>query len=157
MDAGQRAGDATRHDDWTRGPAKWAAGGVLGLGALGVGLWSGLTRTPAPHAGQVVVGRGAGLGGDPVGAGPDASAAPGAPAGEGAGSASPGVEAGRVNINTASRAQLDLLPGIGPALADRIVLDREERGPFATLDDLDRVPGIGLRTIERLRDLATAE
>lgn len=58
-----------------------------------------------------------------------------------------------LNINTASAAQLELLPGIGPALAQRIIADRAERGPFLSVDDLDRVRGIGPRTLERLRPL----
>jgi competence protein ComEA len=46
---------------------------------------------------------------------------------------------------------LSLLPGIGPALAGRIVDDRRERGAFTTVDELVRVRGIGARTVERLR------
>ena len=56
-----------------------------------------------------------------------------------------------VNLNTASAAQLEALPGIGPAIALRIVEDRARRGPFHSLDELGRVKGIGLKTLERLR------
>lgn len=62
----------------------------------------------------------------------------------------------RIDVNTAGAGALELLPGVGPALAARIVRDRVEHGPFRDLDGLDRVPGIGPRTIERLRPLATA-
>lgn len=62
-----------------------------------------------------------------------------------------------VNLNTASAAELELLPGIGPTLAERIVAHRAANGPFKTLDDLDRVPGIGPRTLERLRGLVSVK
>ena len=57
----------------------------------------------------------------------------------------------RIDPNTASAAQLDRLPRVGPALAARILADREENGRYRTLADLDRVPGIGARTLEMLR------
>ena len=56
----------------------------------------------------------------------------------------------RVNINSAGVAELALLPGVGERLAQRIVADREEHGPFASLNELERVPGMGAATIERL-------
>ncbi len=63
----------------------------------------------------------------------------------------------RIDINSASLAQLDLLPGIGPGLAERIVADRLTNGWFTSVDDLTRVPGIGPRIIERIRPFAVAE
>ncbi|XOV74369.1 MAG: ComEA family DNA-binding protein [Phycisphaerales bacterium] len=48
------------------------------------------------------------------------------------------------------------LPRIGPALARRIVEDRAVSGRFASVDDLDRVPGIGPRTVEAIRPHAVA-
>lgn len=48
-----------------------------------------------------------------------------------------------VNINTADQRELIRLPGIGPALAGRIIADREKKGPFTDLRDLERVRGIG--------------
>jgi competence ComEA-like helix-hairpin-helix protein len=57
----------------------------------------------------------------------------------------------RIDINSASAAELALLPGIGPALAERIVADRDARGQFETVDSLDRVKGIGTAIIERVR------
>ncbi|GMK41371.1 hypothetical protein PCCS19_44270 [Paenibacillus sp. CCS19] len=58
---------------------------------------------------------------------------------------------GRIDINHATAQQLDELPGIGPAKAAAIVADREANGPFRSVDDLDRVKGIGLKMIEKLR------
>jgi len=58
-----------------------------------------------------------------------------------------------VDVNRADRAALDELPGVGPATADAIVIDRELNGPFVSVDDLERVSGIGPATLERLRDL----
>lgn len=58
-----------------------------------------------------------------------------------------------VNINTATAAELDTLPGIGPSKAAAIVQYREENGPFASVDALDAVPGIGPATLENLRGL----
>ncbi len=55
-----------------------------------------------------------------------------------------------VPVNRASAAELECLPGIGAALAERIVADRTRRGPFRQLKDLERVPGIGPRLAERL-------
>jgi competence ComEA-like helix-hairpin-helix protein len=60
-----------------------------------------------------------------------------------------------VDLNLAGPEELQALPGIGPALADRIVDARREQ-MFTTLDDLLRVRGIGPATVERLRPLATA-
>jgi competence protein ComEA len=60
-----------------------------------------------------------------------------------------------IDVNRADRSALEELPGIGPATADAIVTDRELNGPFVTVDDLDRVSGIGPAKIERLRGLVT--
>ena len=61
----------------------------------------------------------------------------------------------KVNLNSADAVALDALPGIGQVTAGHIIASREEAGPFASLDDLDRVPGIGPTTIESLRSVAT--
>lgn len=61
-----------------------------------------------------------------------------------------------VNVNAAGADEMSLLPGIGPAIAARIVADRAERGPFASVDELRRVKGIGAATLERVRPFATA-
>ncbi|MBL0926435.1 MAG: helix-hairpin-helix domain-containing protein [Phycisphaerales bacterium] len=98
--------------DWTRGPAKFAAGVVLAILTLG-GAALGVMRT----------------------AGPALTAG----------------ESGRLCINTATAAELDALPGIGPTLAERIVRWREKHGGFERVEDLARVEGIGARKLERLR------
>lgn len=59
----------------------------------------------------------------------------------------------RIDPNTASAVELDRLPGVGPALADRIVADREAHGPFRTTSDLARVSGVGPRMLERIAPL----
>jgi competence ComEA-like helix-hairpin-helix protein len=55
-----------------------------------------------------------------------------------------------VDLDTASPDQIEKLPGIGPALAKRIVADREANGPFGCLAALDRVKGIGPAMLARL-------
>lgn len=57
---------------------------------------------------------------------------------------------GVVNVNEADRAQLQLLPRVGPSLADRIVSFREENGRFQSPEDLLLVSGIGEKTFELL-------
>ena len=80
----------------------------------------------------------------PVGGGPGA--------GSGAGSGSGG---GLVNLNTATAAELETLPRIGPAMAQRILDYRTANGPFTSVDELTDVPGIGEATLEGLRELVT--
>lgn len=116
------AGSIDPARDWTRGPAKHLAALLLVVAAvIGAGL-------------SLVDGRAA------VGRWSVESAAKVADRGGGA-----------LDINTATAAELELLPRIGPKLAAAIVADREARGAFKSVDDLDRVPGIGARTVERLR------
>ena len=67
--------------------------------------------------------------------------------------ASPSVPAGPVDLNRATAAELDLLPGIGPATAQAIVDHREANGPFASVDDLEAVRGIGPAKLEAIRPL----
>ncbi|HEY1783980.1 MAG TPA: helix-hairpin-helix domain-containing protein [Pirellulales bacterium] len=56
-----------------------------------------------------------------------------------------------VDINQADWPELTALPGVGETLAKRIVAVRRDRGPFADHNELGRVPGIGPRTLERVR------
>ncbi|MFI4894109.1 MAG: ComEA family DNA-binding protein, partial [Phycisphaerales bacterium JB058] len=58
-----------------------------------------------------------------------------------------------VNVNTASSAELQLLPGIGPVMAGRIIEDRTIYGLYRSPADLDRVKGIGPKTLEKLTPL----
>lgn len=60
----------------------------------------------------------------------------------------------RIDVNQAREADLELLPGIGPALAARIAQAREQRGTFRSVDELLEVRGIGPKTLERLAPFA---
>ena len=64
---------------------------------------------------------------------------------------------GLLNLNTATDAELDSLPGIGPSLAKAIVAFREAHGSFGSPDELLDVPGIGPAKLAGLRDLVVCE
>ncbi|CQR72082.1 ComE operon protein 1 [Sporomusa ovata DSM 2662] len=66
--------------------------------------------------------------------------------------ASAGNSNDKININTASAAELDKLPGIGPSLAERIAQFRTANGPFSDLADLKKVPGIGEAKYNQFKD-----
>ena len=103
-----------------------AAGGALKKAALeGLNL-----AAPVADGEQVVV---------PVRGHAPAAVAPGKPA--------------IVRLNQADIAALDTLPGVGPATAQRIVAWRDEHGPFATVEGLLDVPGIGESKLAAMRDL----
>jgi competence protein ComEA len=68
---------------------------------------------------------------------------------------SAGSFGGLVNINTATLAELDTLPRIGPAIAQRIIDYRAANGPFATIEQIKNVKGIGDATFAQLKDLIT--
>ncbi|MFQ5730955.1 MAG: ComEA family DNA-binding protein, partial [Planctomycetaceae bacterium] len=57
----------------------------------------------------------------------------------------------QIDLNTATHLELMQLEGIGEMLAERILADREQNGPFDSIDDLRRVKGIGPKTVEKLR------
>lgn len=59
----------------------------------------------------------------------------------------------RLNLNTATVAELELLPGIGPGRARKIVEHRAAHGPFLTVDELKAVRGLGPATIQRIAPL----
>lgn len=172
--------------DWTAGAAKWFAVLVLGGASIAGMLWSMHSRVPASWAHepapQVVEIRPSSSQGPTTPAAspssrpaetsgskayprekmlPDGTpaVAPGttSTATPGAGDSNPAVIPAKLDLNTATIAQLELLPGIGPAIAKRIVEYREQHGKFATLESLDAVKGIGPKTIARLRPLVTIE
>jgi competence protein ComEA len=64
---------------------------------------------------------------------------------------------GLLNINSATAPQLELLPGIGPTLAQSIISYREAHGLFRSVDNLLDVPGIGPAKLEQIRGLVTVE
>jgi competence protein ComEA len=76
-------------------------------------------------------------------------AVPGATAGDGT------APAGKVNLNTASEAQLEQLPGIGPTYALAIIAERQRRGGFRSVNELRTVHGIGDKRFEQLAPLVT--
>ncbi len=61
----------------------------------------------------------------------------------------------KVNLNRANRTQLELLPGIGPGMAQRILSYRKDRGGFTSIEDLKNVSGIGAKRFAALRDFIT--
>jgi competence protein ComEA len=136
LPAGSRVADALRA---AGGPTTRAELDRLNLAA------------PAVDASQILV------------PGPDtpvagSGAAPGEASGAGAdaaGAGGPGSTDGTVNVNTADAATLEQLPGIGPALAGRIVEHREQVGPYGSMADLDAVSGIGPAMMERLDGLVS--
>ncbi|SDR10036.1 competence protein ComEA [Tsukamurella pulmonis] len=85
------------------------------------------------------------------GSAPGAASSSGAP-GTGAAAA---AGTGSVNINTASAAELDRLPGVGAATAAAIIAYREQNGPFRSVDDLGKVSGIGDAKLAKIKPMAT--
>ncbi|MCM3627237.1 ComEA family DNA-binding protein [Paenibacillus glycanilyticus] len=67
-----------------------------------------------------------------------------------------GEAEGKLDINRASAEQLDTLKGIGPAKAQAIIADREQNGPFQSVDDLLRVKGIGSKLLAGIKDSIVA-
>jgi competence protein ComEA len=63
----------------------------------------------------------------------------------------------RLNINTATSAELERLPGIGPAFAARIITQRERYGPFRRVEHLLIVPGISERRFAEIRPFVTVQ
>jgi competence protein ComEA len=67
----------------------------------------------------------------------------------------PTPTSGLTNINTASQAELEDLPNIGPVTAQKIIAYRDSHGPFTGIEAIQEVPGIGPKTFEAIKDLIT--
>ena len=93
-------------------------------------------RVQVPHMGEVLPLQATG------GAGPPGTGGPG-----------PTAPAAPIDLNTASQPELEALPGIGPTTAQAILAYRDEHGPFASVDDLGEVQGIGPTRLDALREL----
>ena len=126
--------------DWTDGAPKWAAVGVLGIASITGIAWS--IAHQAPRA-QIVPYRQT--------AAPEPSVETPAPASRPV----PAFGPARININTATAAELENFPGVGPALAARIIEHRTVHGPFTSVEQLDGVKGIGPKLMDKIRPLAT--
>jgi len=125
-DAVRKAGGASRRAD---------------LGGLNL-------AAPLVDGAQILVPRRVPIASGAAGSGqPDASGLQSAP-----GAAAP---LQKLSLSTATAAQLDELPGVGPVTAQKILDYRAEHGFIRSVDDLDAVPGIGPARIEQLRDLVT--
>ena len=68
-------------------------------------------------------------------------------------SPSNGIKSKKININTATKEELDTLPGIGQATAQKIIEYRKENGKFKSIDELKNVSGIGESKFQKIKDL----
>lgn len=66
-------------------------------------------------------------------------------------------KSGKININTADKAVLEQLDGIGEKMAGRIISYREENGPFLSIEEITKVSGIGDKLFERIKNDITVE
>ncbi|SDO77690.1 competence protein ComEA [Pedococcus dokdonensis] len=145
LPAGSRVGDVVK-----RAGARTAAD----LGAINLArpLVDG-EQVVVPKPGDAAAGAAGGGPGAVGGGGPGTSAGSGtAPGGGGAGAL---VAGGQVNLNTATAAQLEELPGVGPVLAQRIIDWRTEHGRFTSVDELGEVSGIGEKIFAALQPKVT--
>lgn len=95
---------------------------------------------PVSDGMQVIIGTAAEPWGEVVGAAPDSAQ-------QGAG--------GPVNLNSATRGDLESLPGVGPVMAEAIIAWREENGRFSSVEELQEISGIGPKTFQKLQPLVT--
>ena len=74
-------------------------------------------------------------------------------AGRGGGGSGPSAPTGPVHLNSATEADLEALPGVGPVTAQKILDYRQHHGAFGSVDELDAIPGIGPKRLDQLRDV----
>lgn len=161
--------DAAR--DWTNGPAKWLAAVIIGVASVGGIVWSVVSK-PAGRSGVVhpAAERANRAQEEKTEKEPARTESPivdaGPPKRDGGEPdeqrtretpAARSAQSSLININTATLGELELLPGIGPALAARIIEHREKYGAFRSVDELDRVKGIGPKILERVRSLVRVD
>ena len=127
-----------------------SAGGLTGDAAPGQLNFA----QPVADGQQVWIGTHAEPGGE-VRSPAEASQQPGQPGQSGPDGASSGDGQGLVNLNSASQAELEELPGVGPATAQKIITWREENGGFRSVEDLMEIRGIGEKTFAELAPLVT--
>ena len=72
-------------------------------------------------------------------------------------SAAPSQGSGLINLNWATQAELESLPGIGPEMAKRILDYRDQNGPFESIEAIQQISGIGPATYARLQNLITVD
>ncbi|OGT18370.1 MAG: competence protein ComE [Gallionellales bacterium RIFCSPHIGHO2_02_FULL_57_16] len=68
-----------------------------------------------------------------------------------------GMAMGAVNLNTANKAALEAVNGVGPKKAEAIIAYREKNGPFTTVDDLKNVNGFGDESVAKMRSVLTVD
>ncbi len=112
-----------------------------------------------PNKKEVAAARGAGAATGRGGTGAGGAGGVGGSGGSGGGVLAPpgvGLAGGKVNLNLADQAALETLPGIGPALSQRILAYRNSHGSFQSIEELRNVSGIGERKFAEIKDLVTA-
>lgn len=134
-----------------------ADGDAINLAALladGVQLHVPVRGEPPPGAAGAVPGMIGGAAAVTGGPAPEPLAPGGGPATGpgGAGRLSGDMAGAVIDLNSAGPAELESLPGVGPALAARILAQRQARGPFRSVEDLLEVPGIGAKTLARFAE-----
>lgn len=67
------------------------------------------------------------------------------------------TDAQKINVNTANQSELETIHGVGPTIANNIVVYRTQHGPFVSLDQLTEVPKIGPATLEKMRPFITLD
>jgi competence protein ComEA len=87
----------------------------------------------------------------------DAAPAADAPAAGGTTSVRTAAATGTINLNTATAAELEALPGVGPAIAAAIVAHRNEHGAFVRVEDVLEVRGIGEKKFQAMKSMITVQ